>query len=116
MIYLFYPSADDEQDRIWNDTREQWGEQQANAYIRELHHHIERLCYNPGLWRKLPERLTARLDINMPIYVSRCNRHYIFFRRLPSGNLGVMSILNIRMDIPARLAIDLAKAETDQAD
>ncbi len=43
------------------------------------------------------------------IYVSRYRRHYLFFREFDSGNIGVMSILHERMDVPARLAEELVK-------
>ncbi len=42
--YVLHPVADLQQDDIWKDTVEKWGEKQAIAYIRGLHAHLQRLC------------------------------------------------------------------------
>lgn len=107
--YLFYPAANATQDRIWHDTAETWGEGQAEAYIRGLHAHLEKLCRTPAIWRALPSDLIPLSGIVGRIYVSRYRRHYLFFREFDSGNIGVMSILHERMDVPARLAEELVK-------
>ncbi len=106
--YRFYPRANDAQDTIWQDTSSAWSEAQADAYIRGLHAHLERLCDNRLLWRRLPERLAAPPDIRREAYFSHYERHYIFFRELDNGDLGIMSILHERMDLPVRLKQDLA--------
>lgn len=105
--YLFYSVADKEQDAIFSDTKLRWGELQAERYIRKLHDHLSLLCDNKALWRRVPGRLTEKAGIQETVYVSRFERHYIFFRQLPSGRLGVMSLLHVQMDIPDRLAKDL---------
>jgi plasmid stabilization system protein ParE len=106
--YLFYPTADAAQDRIWNDTVATWGEQQAASYIRGLHAHLRKLSETRALWRRLPNNLVIPADLGTLAYFSRYERHYVFFRELPSGMIGVMSILHDRMDAPVRLAEDLA--------
>lgn len=111
--YLFYPTADTAQDRIWRDTAKLWGEDKADTYIRGLHGHLEKLCITRALWRSLPIGLTLPADIKGVINVSRYRRHYLFFRELPSGKIGVMSILHERMDIPARLMEELEKLVGD---
>ena len=45
--------------------------------------------------------------------MSRYRRHYLFFRELASGKIGVMSILHERMDVPARLVEELGKLARD---
>ena len=52
--YRFYPRADAAQDRIWRHTTETWGEAQAIAYITGLHAHLQLLCEDRRLWRRLP--------------------------------------------------------------
>ncbi|HEY0124780.1 MAG TPA: type II toxin-antitoxin system RelE/ParE family toxin [Rhizobium sp.] len=106
--YLFYPRADVAQDRIWIDTTERWGETQADKYIVGLHAHLLQLSKTKALWRRLPPNLVATASIKTSVFLSRYERHYIFFRELPSGKIGVMSILHERMDMPARLREDLA--------
>ena len=108
VAYRFYPRADAAQDKIWHDTVEKWGEQQAIAYVTGLHAHLQRLCEDRVIWRKLPQQLAVPADIKREAYFSRYERHYVFFRELDNGDLGVMSILHERMDLPVRLVDDLA--------
>lgn len=58
--------------------------------------------------RKLPQRLAVPVDVQREAYFSRYERHYVFFRELDNGDLGIMSILQERMDLPVRLGEDLA--------
>ena len=109
MGYLFYPAANATQDRIWRDTAETWGEDQAASYIRGLHAHLEKLCRTRAIWRALPSDLVLPSGIEGSIYVSRYRRQYLFFRELASGKIGVRSILHERMDVPARLVEELGK-------
>ncbi len=78
------------------------------TYITGLHSHLRRLCEERAIWRKLPQRLAVPADVKREAYFSRYEHHYIFFRELDNGDLGVMSILHERMDMPVRLAEDLA--------
>lgn len=105
--FLFYPTADTAQDRIWEDTVEAWGEAQAIRYIRGLHAHLQMLSETPSLWRRLPGKLALPADLKIDAYFSRYERHYIFFRELSGGRIGVLSLLHDRMDVPVRLADDL---------
>jgi plasmid stabilization system protein ParE len=111
--YLFYPPADAAQDRIWRDTVERWDESQAVRYIEGLHKHLQKLSETRALWRRLPQRLIASTGIKEQAYFSHYERHYLFFRELPSGKIGVMSILHERMDLPVRLSEDLVKLAGD---
>jgi plasmid stabilization system protein ParE len=114
--YLFYPAADAAQDRIWNDTVEKWGEVQAIRYITDLHQHLQILSEAPALWRKLPGNLAIPTDLKMDAYFSHYGRHYVFFRKLSGGRIGVVSILHDRMDVPVRLAEDLQALEERSED
>lgn len=52
-------------------------------------------------WRELPEMQGTSL------YFVRYERHYVFFRELSGGVIGVISILHESMDLPRRLKEDL---------
>lgn len=106
--YRFYPRADAAQDRIWRYTADTWGEAQAIAYITGLHAHLKLLCRDRHLWRRLPQALVVPADLKRQAWFSRYQHHYLFFRELDNGDLGVMSILHERTDIPVRLREDLA--------
>ena len=114
--YLFYPPADAAQDRIWHDTVETWGEVKAETYIRCLHVHLQKLSETRALWRKLPAPLVVPADLKMDVWLSRYERHYIIFRTLSGGRIGVISILHERMDLPVRLADDLLSIVRRNAD
>ena len=105
--YLFYPPADAAQDRIWKDTVAQWGQAQAVSYIKGFHAHLQTLSETKVLWRRLPSALAVPADLKAKVFFSRYERHYLFFRELPSGKIGVIVILHDRMDIPVRLHEDL---------
>lgn len=105
--YRFYPTADARQDEIWDYTFNEWGEQQAEEYIVELHFHISKLANNKLLWRGLPANLTVPSDLSLSVYFNHYNKHYIFFRELSDGMIGIMTILHETMDIPVRLKEDL---------
>lgn len=112
--YRFFPRADAAQDKIWHDTVEAWGEKQAVTYITGLHAHLQRLCDDRAIWRKLPQKLAVPADVKREAYFSRYEHHYVFFRELDNGDLGVMSILHERMDVPVRLKEDLAALTAKQ--
>lgn len=113
--YRFYQRADKAQDAIWRHTLRVWGEPQAIAYIRGLHLHLAALAQTPRNWRKLQHPAKSAVWAAPDIYFSRYGQHFIFFRRLDSGDIGIMSILHARMDIPKRLSRDLAAAEREQS-
>ena len=107
--YRFFPPADRRQDEIWNYSREQWSEAQAEKYIRNLHKHLQALADRKKQWRKLPNSLIVPADLNIKIYFSQYERHYVFFRELTKDSIGIMSLLHESMDMPIRLENDLKK-------
>ncbi|PDT29280.1 plasmid stabilization protein [Rhizobium sp. L9] len=100
--------ADDAQDKIWPDTVEAWREKQADAYILGLHAYLQRLCQDRPTRRQLPQRLAVPADIKRSVNFGRYEHHHVFFRELKNGDLGIMSILQERMNLPVRLKEDLA--------
>ncbi|MBX5156681.1 MULTISPECIES: type II toxin-antitoxin system RelE/ParE family toxin [unclassified Rhizobium] len=113
--FRFYSRADAAQDKIWRDTVEAWGENQADAYILGLHAYLQRLCEDRLIWRQLPQRLAVPEDIKRSAYFGCYEHHRVFFRELQNGDLGVMSILHERMNLPVRLKEDLAVLSRKQS-
>lgn len=111
--YRFYPAADRAQDEIWDYTLRSWGEAQAETYIRGLHDHLQKLADRKVPWRTLPRALVIPADLQNEAWFSRYRHHYVFFRLLADGDIGVMSILHEAMDLPVRLAADLGKIADD---
>lgn len=107
--YLFHPIADAEQDEIFLSTRERWGQGQAEFYVDGLHAHLELLAASRGVWRALPNRMGILIRSDVMIYVSRYQRHYIFFRELQSGSMGILRLIDVRRDMPKKLRVELAR-------
>lgn len=112
--YRFFPPADEAQDDIWQYTYDEWGEAQADKYIIGLHEHLQALADKKKQWRTLPNSLIVPPDLDISAYFSHYEHHYIFFRELSGGVIGVLSILHENMDIPVRLFRDLEKIENQE--
>lgn len=85
---------------IWRYTRKAWDEEQADSYVTGLVAAIEEVAGSPERWKPI------RDPVLRGAWFIRYRHHYIFFRQLPSGYLGVISILHESMDIPRRLKED----------
>ena len=107
--YLFFPPADKSQDDIWRYSCGAWGEKQAEKYIIGLHHHLQLLSEKKEIWRALPANLVVPQDLDLKVYFSQYEHHYLFFRELSIGAIGVMTILHEKSDMPVRLCEDLRK-------
>jgi plasmid stabilization system protein ParE len=107
--YVFFPAADARQDAIWDYTVKRWSEHQAKAYIIGLHEHLAVLARDVSLWRRLPSRLAVPPEVQDTVYCSLYRQHWLFFRKLPSGRIGVLTILHAAMDLPVRLREDLER-------
>ena len=98
-----YPPARERLLEVWAYTEEQWGEEQADAYVAELVAAVESAVIQRHRWRPVPDvALTG-------IYFIRHRHHFIFFRELAKSRLGVISVLHENMDLPARLREDLER-------
>jgi len=78
-----------------------------------LHDRLQDLADKKKTWRTLPNSLIVPPDLDISAYFSRYDHHYIFFRELSAGTIGILSILHDSMDIPVRLFKDLEKIEAE---
>ena len=101
MHHKIYPAARRRIIEIWQYTDMTWGGKKADKYVRGLYKAIEEAGGNKYLWRKV-EHEDAK-----GIFFVRYEHHYIFFRELSKGQLGVVNVLHESMDIPSRLREDL---------
>ena len=85
---------------IWDYTERTWGEEQADTYVRDLVVAINATCDARHAWRPVLDNAL------IGVYFIRHQHHYIFFRELSTGGVGVINILHENMDIPARLKED----------
>ena len=85
---------------IWDYTERNWGVRQADKYVRELVRAIHLAGGKRRLWKPLPDEELEG------IFYFRHGHHYVFFRELEPGEIGVISVLHESMDLPNRLRED----------
>jgi toxin ParE1/3/4 len=105
MAVKIYHAAKERILEIWGYTEQTWGEEQADKYVRGLVEAINAAQSKRHLWRRV-------MDVALGgVFFIRYSHHYLFFRELSGGELGVISILHENMDIPARLSEDTERGE-----
>ncbi|WP_037457527.1 type II toxin-antitoxin system RelE/ParE family toxin [Sphingobium chlorophenolicum] len=78
-------------DDIYIHTRETWGEDQADQYIRGLFARFEDIAAQRIAWRAVPR------DLGIEGFYCRYERHYIYWRVLSDGAVGIVTVLHERM-------------------
>ena len=73
---------------IWQYTSDSWGDDQADDYVGGLVAVAHALPAKRDLWRPVKEKRFINT------YFFRYRHHYIFFKVLEDGALGVLSILH----------------------
>ena len=86
---------------VWDYSERTWGVAQADKYVRGLVAAIETVQAEPH--RRRPLKDPAMPEISF----FRHERHYVFFRRLSKGQIGVITVLHESVNLPARLREDL---------
>ncbi len=78
-------------DDIYIYTRETWGQDQADHYIRGLFARFEDITARRVAWRDVPR------EIGVDGFYCRYEHHYIYWRILSDGAVGIVTILHKRM-------------------
>ena len=78
-------------DDIYIHTRETWGEDQANQYIRGLFARFDDIAARRLAWRDVPR------ELGIQGFYCRYERHYIYWRVFSDGAAGIVTILHERM-------------------
>lgn len=78
-------------DEIYRYTKVRWGEEQADHYISGLFASFERIESHGVLSRPVPA------EFGVDGFVFRHDRHFVYWRRLSSGDIGIVTILHERM-------------------
>ena len=84
-------------DEIYRYTRERWGEQQAERYLTGLFEAFERIESRGVVSRPVPA------EFGVEGFFFRYERHFVYWRRLSDGDIGVVTILHERMHQIGRL-------------
>jgi len=78
-------------DDIYRYTRERWGEAQADRYVTGLFDAFARIGTHGVISRPIPA------EFGVDGYVFRYEKHFVYWRRLSNGDIGVVTILHERM-------------------
>jgi toxin ParE1/3/4 len=89
--YVVLDAAGRRIDDIYIYTRDNWGAAKADAYIRGLFARFEHIAARREAWRAIP-RIFA-----VDGFYCRYERHYIYWRILSDGTVGIVTVLHERM-------------------
>jgi len=78
-------------DEIYRYTRERWGTEQADRYIRGLFEEFGRIEGHGVVSRPIPA------EFGVDGFYFRYEHHFVYWRRLANGDVGVVAILHERM-------------------
>lgn len=78
-------------DEIYRYTSKRWGDEQAGRYVAGLFDAFERIETHQTMSRPVP----AAFGVDG--YMFRYERHFVYWRRLPNGDIGIVTILHERM-------------------
>lgn len=92
MNYLVLKSAARRIEAIYAYTAEAWGEKRAQKYISGLFACFEAISRNERLWQVIPAKYGVQG------YYTRFEKHFVYWRQLPSGKIGITAILHEKMD------------------
>lgn len=87
----FQEAASVRLDEIYRYTRNRWGAEQADKYITGLFSAIERIEARGVVSRPVPA------EFGVDGYFFRYERHFVYWRRLSNGDVGIVTILHERM-------------------
>lgn len=78
-------------DEIFAYTRDNWGADQAEAYIRGLFGCFDQIGRHEIVGRAIPA------EFGVEGFYHRHDRHYVYWRRLSRQRIGIVTILHERM-------------------
>lgn len=78
-------------DEIYRYTRDRWGSEQADRYITGLFAAFDRIESRGVLSKPVPA------EFGIEGFFFRYERHFVYWRRLSTGDIGIVTILHERM-------------------
>ena len=82
---------------IYRYSREHWGEPQADAYITGLFEAFDGIATGAVISRPVPA------EFGVDGYVFRYRKHFIYWKTLNDGAIGIVTVLHERMHQLGRL-------------
>ena len=84
-------SAGHRLDEIYAYTCDQWGEAQAERYLRGLFERFGAIAARRFPWRPVPA------DFGVDGFLCRYEHHFIYWKVLANGDVGIVTVLHERM-------------------
>ena len=84
-------------DEIYRYTRKRWGTEQADSYVTGLFEVFARIASGDALSRAVPA------ELGVDGHFIRYERHYIYWKTLRNGDIGIVTVLHERMHQAGRL-------------
>jgi toxin ParE1/3/4 len=94
--YVLSPAARVDLEQIWDYTCQRWDVDQAEAYLRELQHAIERAASNPRIGRACDEIRPGYRKL-------AAGSHILYYRVTAEGVVDIVRVLHQRMDVDRHL-------------
>lgn len=88
---LVHEAASWRLDQIYRYTRDRWGTEHADRYITGLFEAFDGIQTHRTSSRPIPA------DFGIEGYFFRYERHFVYWRRLSNGDIGIVTILHERM-------------------
>jgi len=88
--YLVLKAAGLRLDDIYRYTFKEWGKAQADQYIQGLFQHFSDIAEEKVISRPVPA------EFGVDGYVSRYQKHFIYWKTLSGGQIGIVTILHER--------------------
>jgi plasmid stabilization system protein ParE len=87
-------------DEIYRYTRDRWDEQQAERYIAGMFEAFDGIRTRKTLSKPIPA------EFGVAGFFFRYERHFVYWRQLSDGDIGIVTILHERMHQSERLRED----------
>jgi plasmid stabilization system protein ParE len=84
-------SASHRLDEVYRYTRDRWGIAQADRYVAGLFEAFEAIDTHKVMSRPVPA------EFGVEGYFFRYERHFVYWRRLSNGDIGIVTVLHERM-------------------
>ena len=89
--YLVLKAAEFRLHDIYRYTLDEWGKSQADKYIQGLFKHFTDIAEENAISRPIPA------EFGVDGYVSRYEKHFVYWKTLPTGQIGIVTVLHQRM-------------------
>ncbi|WP_135211342.1 type II toxin-antitoxin system RelE/ParE family toxin [Vitreimonas flagellata] len=90
-VFRVQEAASHRLDEIYRYTRDRWGVEQADRYVTGLFAAVGQIDTHEILSKPIPA------EFSVDGYFFRYERHFLYWRRLSDGDVGIVTILHERM-------------------